>query len=109
MWEAAQLDNPDPSKFIPVPMFGFLDLRKRMLCQQYETSLHKAYLQKFAKDMDELSRRKALSMVKLGEAKQGLFELQHRVLRVCQILIKARFYYTSTRLNNRLIFKKVYD
>lgn len=27
MWEQAKMDNPDPKRFIPVPMIGFQDVR----------------------------------------------------------------------------------
>jgi len=33
LWRQAQLDNPDPKSFIPVPMIGFKALQARIKCQ----------------------------------------------------------------------------
>lgn len=83
MWQAAQMDNPNPAKYIPTPMFGFTDLKKRMVCQEYETGLHTAFLQKSSEDILELKKKHTASVAQLTDRKQKLLELQHRVLRVC--------------------------
>ncbi|KRT80581.1 hypothetical protein AMK59_7255, partial [Oryctes borbonicus] len=82
MWQAAQADNPNPAKYIPTPMFGFGDLKKRMVCQEYETGLHNAFLQKANNDIMELKKKHSESVAKLNDRKQKLLELQHRVLKI---------------------------
>ncbi|KAK9736627.1 Nup54 C-terminal interacting domain [Popillia japonica] len=82
MWQAAQMDNPNPAKYIPTPMFGFTDLKKRMVCQEYETGLHTAFLQKSSEDILELKKKHTASVAQLTDRKQKLLELQHRVLRI---------------------------
>lgn len=82
MWQAAQADNPNPLKFMPTPLNGYCDLKKRMLCQQYETNLHQGYLNQVGKDIVELKKKHANSVAKINELKQKQAELHHRLLKV---------------------------
>lgn len=82
MWLAAIQDNPNPKKYIPVPINGFSDLRARMLNQEYQTGLHSAFLEKVNKDITDLKGRHSSSIAHIGELKQKFLELQHRILRV---------------------------
>jgi len=36
LWRQAQLDNPDPKRFLPVPMIGFKSLQTRIKCQEMQ-------------------------------------------------------------------------
>lgn len=96
MWEAAKIDNPNPKKYMPIAINGFTDLKNRMHNQEYETGLHKAFLQKVDKDISELRKKHASSIAQITDLKQKFLQLQHRILRVIYLLIfllqlEARF------------------
>jgi len=82
MWRQANSDNPDPSKFIPVPMVGFNDLKWRVKCQEQETDTHALYMKKVEGELTELRQRHATATAKILEHKRKLAELGHRILRV---------------------------
>lgn len=82
MWHAAQADNPLPNKYLPTSMNGFTDLKKRMLCEEYETAVHRAFIEKANNEISELKRKHAASIARITEQKQKFLQLQHRVLRV---------------------------
>ena len=44
LWQQAKLDNPDPEKYIPVPMIGFKELQKRLRLQAEQTRLYQQRL-----------------------------------------------------------------
>ncbi|KAF2900896.1 hypothetical protein ILUMI_05301 [Ignelater luminosus] len=81
-WHAAQADNPNPLKYMPSVVNGFGDLKKRMLREQYETGLHRGYLEKINKDIDELKKKHANSIAKINELKQKYAQLHHRLLKI---------------------------
>lgn len=85
LWKQAQLDNPDPEKYIPVPIIGFGEVRWRMKCQEQETKLHQAFLDRVAEDIAELQRRHITTVAKITEYRHKFLELEHRVL---QVLVK---------------------
>lgn len=82
MWCQAQLDNPDNSKFIPVPMIGFNELKYRIKCQENETEMHALYLRKVENDLSELRQRHTAATAKIMEYKRNLAELSHKILKV---------------------------
>ncbi|KAH8319708.1 hypothetical protein KR074_004318 [Drosophila pseudoananassae] len=82
MWRQANLDNPDPSKFIPVPMIGFNDLKWRVKCQEQETDTHALYMKNVEGELTELRQRHATATAKILEHKRKLAELSHRILRI---------------------------
>ncbi|XP_022910266.2 nucleoporin p54 [Onthophagus taurus] len=82
MWQAAQIDNPHPQKYLPTPINGFYDLKKRLLCEEYETGLHRAFLEKVSNDINELKKKQAASLAHINEYKQKFLQLQHRVLKI---------------------------
>lgn len=67
---------------MPSVVNGFGDLKKRMLREQYETGLHRGYLEKINKDIDELKKKHANSIAKINELKQKYAQLHHRLLKV---------------------------
>lgn len=89
MWKAAIIDNPNPSKYMPVPIFGFNDLKARKLRQEYETGIHRAFEEKLTTELDELKKKHADSTAKINELKQRFLHLQHRTLKVrsCFLLL----------------------
>ncbi|RZF40093.1 hypothetical protein LSTR_LSTR002496 [Laodelphax striatellus] len=82
LWKSAQLDNPDPDKLIPVPIIGFNELRWRARCQEQETKVHQAVLDRIAEDIAELQRRHSETVAKIAEYRQRFIQLEHRVLKV---------------------------
>lgn len=94
LWKQAQLDNPDPEKYIPVPMIGFGEVRWRMKCQEQETKLHQAFLDCVAEDIAELQRRHTATVAKIAEYRHKFLELEHRILQVyttfCIVVLYAR-------------------
>lgn len=82
LWKAAQIDNPNPQKYLPTPLSGFSNLKKRMLCEEFETGLHRAFLDKVHKDIIELKKKHAASIAQIAEQKQKFLQLQHRVLKI---------------------------
>lgn len=82
LWKQAQLDNPDPEKLLPVPIIGFGDIRWRTKCQETETKVHTAVLDKIASDIADLKRNNSETVAKIAEYKQKVMDLEHRVLKV---------------------------
>ncbi|KAM8714053.1 hypothetical protein ACLKA7_014246 [Drosophila subpalustris] len=82
MWRQANLDNPDATQFIPVPMIGFSDLKWRVKCQEQETETHALYMKKVEGELQELRRRHASATAKILEHKRKLAEMSHRILRI---------------------------
>lgn len=110
MWKQAKQDNPDPKKFIPVPIVGFSEvsichgycwseavvswtkififqlsfeqLNWRIKCQEAETDIHNQYMSKLQKDIEELKQRHASTTAKMMEHRRKLADLSHRILKV---------------------------
>lgn len=82
LWKQAQLDNPNPEKYIPVPIVGFEEIRWRMRCQEQETQIHQAFLDRVSGNIAELQRRHSATLAKITEYRQKFVELEHRVLQV---------------------------
>lgn len=83
MWKQAIEDNPDPTKFIPVPIVGFNELKYRIQCQEKETETHALYLAKVQRDLTELKQKHADSAATILGHKRKLADLSHRILNVC--------------------------
>ncbi|XP_051166872.1 nuclear pore complex protein Nup54 [Leptopilina boulardi] len=82
LWKQAQLDNPNPDLYIPVPMIGFHQVKHRLKCQEEETARHRAFLDMAAERIQELQRQHTATQAKLKDHRRTLLELQHRVLQV---------------------------
>ena len=82
MWREAINNNPDASKFIPVPMVGFQNLKWRIKSQENEIESHVSYLAKLEEDINELKQRHANTTAKIHEYRRKLADLSHRVLAV---------------------------
>lgn len=82
MWKQAIDDNPDATKFIPVPMIGFQELKWRITCQENETNTHLSYLSKVEKEISELKQRHANTSAKIMEHRRKFAELSHRILKI---------------------------
>ncbi|XP_043276307.1 nuclear pore complex protein Nup54 [Venturia canescens] len=82
LWKQAQLDNPNPEMYIPVPMIGFQQVKHRLKCQEEETAKHRAFLDMAAERIQGLQRQHTTTQARLKEHRRSLLELQHRVLQV---------------------------
>nr|XP_029709804.1 probable nucleoporin Nup54 [Aedes albopictus] len=82
MWQQAKIDNPDPKRFIPVPMIGFQELKWRIKCQEGETDIHVSYLDKVEKEIEQLKQRHTNTTAKIMEHRRKFAELSHRILRI---------------------------
>ncbi|CAB3370193.1 Hypothetical predicted protein [Cloeon dipterum] len=82
LWHQAQLDNPDPKRYIPVPMVGFPELRSRMNCQEAESARHVAFLAQAKDRLQEMQRHAAEAREKLEQRTLGLRGLQTRLMKV---------------------------
>ncbi|XP_065086535.1 probable nucleoporin Nup54 isoform X2 [Ochlerotatus camptorhynchus] len=82
MWQQAKIDNPDPKRFIPVPMIGFQELKWRIKCQENETDIHVSYLDKVEKEIEQLKQRHTNTTAKIMEHRRKFAELSHRILRI---------------------------
>lgn len=82
MWSQAKQDNPDAKKFIPVPIIGFGELKRRIKCQEKETEVHSLYLAKVQKELEELRQKHIDSAAKIQSHKRKLADLSHIILSV---------------------------
>ncbi|XP_033321585.2 nuclear pore complex protein Nup54 isoform X1 [Megalopta genalis] len=82
LWKQAQLDNPNPELYIPVPMIGFQQVKHRLKCQEEETARHRNFLDMAAEEIQKLQRQHTAIQARLKEHRRTLLELQHRVLQV---------------------------
>ncbi|XP_055621029.1 probable nucleoporin Nup54 isoform X2 [Toxorhynchites rutilus septentrionalis] len=82
MWQQAKIDNPDPKRFIPVPMIGFQELKWRIKCQEGETGIHVSYLDKVEKEIEQLKQRHTNTTAKIMEHRRKFAELSHRILKI---------------------------
>lgn len=82
MWNQAKQDNPDPKKFIPVPIVGFNELKRRIKHQEKETEMHSLYIAKVHKDLEEMKQKHIDAMAKISAHKRKLADLSHIILNV---------------------------
>ncbi|CAL7947895.1 unnamed protein product [Xylocopa violacea] len=82
LWKQAQLDNPNPELYIPVPMIGFQQVKHRLKCQEEETTRHRNFLDMVAEEIQSLQRQHTAIQARLKEHRRTLLELEHRVLQV---------------------------
>lgn len=82
MWNQAKQDNPDPKVFIPIPIIGFNELKRRIKCQEKETEMHTLYIAKVQKDLEEMKQKNIDAVAKISAHKRKLAELSHTILDV---------------------------
>lgn len=90
LWKAAIEDNPDPKQYLPCQINGFADLKKRMVCQETQTALHRGFIETTMIELQELKKKHAASVAQTADLKQKFLQLQHRLLRVNEIVV-SRF------------------
>ncbi|KAK6976785.1 nucleoporin p54 [Biomphalaria glabrata] len=89
LWQQAKLDNPDPEKYIPVPMIGFKELQRRLKHQAEQTRLYQQRLDVIASDLSDLQTQHSTMLSKLEDHKRKDLELGHRLLKV---IVKQEIY-----------------
>ncbi|KAH9496040.1 Nuclear pore complex protein Nup54 [Bulinus truncatus] len=89
LWQQAKLDNPDPEKYIPVPMIGFKELQRRLKHQAEQTKLYQQRLDVIASDLSDLQTQHSTMLSKLEDYKRKELELGHRLLKV---IVKQEIY-----------------
>lgn len=82
MWNQAKKDNPDPKVFIPFPIIGFAELKRRIKCQEKETEMHSLYIAKVQKDLEEMKQKHIDAVAKISAHKRKLADLSHNILDV---------------------------
>lgn len=82
LWKQAQLENPDPTKLIPVALVGFEALGARVKAQEREAKSHEAALDNAAEVVAGLQAALARTKAKCAEYRQKVVLLEHRVLKV---------------------------
>jgi len=89
LWQQAKLDNPDPSKYIPVPMIGFKELQRRLRHQAEQTKLYQQRLDVIAGDLTSLQSQHSTMLSKLDDYKRKELDLGRRLLKV---IVKQELY-----------------
>lgn len=82
IWEQAKQNNPDPKKFIPVPLIGFQALNERFKMQLFETQQQRARLKQLSEQVAEMQKHVAAMKSKLEECRRKKVVLSNRVLKV---------------------------
>ncbi|XP_059154132.1 nucleoporin p54-like [Physella acuta] len=89
LWQQAKLDNPDPERYIPVPMIGFKELQRRLKHQAEQTKLYQQRLDVIASDLADLQTQHSTMLSKMEDYKRKDLELGHRLLKV---IVKQEIY-----------------
>ena len=82
LWAQAKHENPDPNKFIPVPLVGFAVLNERFKLQERETEQHKMRLRVISDEVSALERHVLETKSKLDECRRKHISLSNRVLKI---------------------------
>ncbi|CAG5042061.1 unnamed protein product [Parnassius apollo] len=82
LWKQAQVDNPDPDNYIPVPIIGFTEIKFRARCQAEQAGLQARWLRAAGDTLDELRTRRAAAAANLAQLAARLHALRHLLLQV---------------------------
>lgn len=82
LWEEAKQNNPDPKKFIPIPLIGFQALNERFKMQQFEAQQQRARLRKLSDQVCEMHKQVAAMKSRIEEFRRKRIVLGNRVLKV---------------------------
>ncbi|XP_050542499.1 probable nucleoporin Nup54 [Daktulosphaira vitifoliae] len=82
VWKQAQIDNPNPTVFIPVPIVGFSELCWKYKCHNEQVTVHKMALNSISDRLNELARKKTRVESKLEQYTDKMDQLTHRIVKV---------------------------
>lgn len=82
LWEEAKQNNPDPKKFIPIPLIGFQALNERFKMQQFEAQQQRARLRQLSDQVCEMHKQVAAMKSRIEEFRRKRIVLGNRVLKV---------------------------
>ena len=82
LWAQAHMDNPDSTKFLPVPLLGFKSLQSRVKSQEVQAKQQQEKVGNIAETLLDLKKRHQDAKAKMTDLKRKHFELSHRVLKV---------------------------
>lgn len=82
VWKQAQVDNPNPASFIPVPIVGFSELCWKYKCHNEQVTVHKLALNSISDRLTELARKKTRVESKLEQYIDKMDQLTHRIVKV---------------------------
>lgn len=82
LWNQAKLENPDSTRFMPVPLVGFAAVNDRFKLQERETQQQKQRLKILTDDVNSLERGVTATKSKLEECKRKHITLSNRVLKI---------------------------
>ncbi|EGD78297.1 hypothetical protein PTSG_09363 [Salpingoeca rosetta] len=90
MWKDARRSNPDPTQFVPVPIFGFEGLKRRADIQAEEQELHELKLSgdvqgSISQRISQLSDRQAEMRAQIETIMSTAVKQSHRVLRLMRL------------------------
>ncbi|KAH7645742.1 nuclear pore complex protein Nup54 [Dermatophagoides farinae] len=81
IWEQAKLENPDPQRFIPVPLIGFKALNDRFKLQEKEIHQQQLRLKQMIDNVSTLESNISQFKAKFEECRRKHDNLSYRVLR----------------------------
>lgn len=82
VWAQAKYKNPDPSRFIPVPLIGFSALNERFKLEEQEVLQQKTRIRLICESIFQLEKCVEASKAKLEECKKRNAPLTVKVLRL---------------------------
>lgn len=82
LWEEAKQNNPDPKKFIPIPLVGFQAHNERFKMQQFETQQQRVRLGQLSEQVSEMQKHVGAMKSKIEECRRKRIVLGNRVLKV---------------------------
>ena len=78
VWAQAQMDNPDSSKLIPVPLLGFKSLQSRIKSQEGQAKQQQEKVNNIAEVLLDLKKRHLEATARMADVKRQHLELAHR-------------------------------
>lgn len=82
VWEQAKAKNPNPNRFIPVPLLGFAALNERFKLEENEVQQQKSRIKLICDSIVELEKGVEMTKAKLEECRKRNAPLAVKVLRL---------------------------
>jgi len=82
LWSQAKQNNPDPSRFIPVPLVGFSSLNDRFKLEEQEVVQQNQRIRMITDSITTLEKAVEATKAKLEECKRRNIPLKGKVLRL---------------------------